>query len=139
MLKYLRVFKLYIKFFKCWFNSSEISFLSFHININNVLIKSNWIIIITNWSISEFFNKMQVFLKFANFYHYFIKNYLWVIYHLINLLKNFVKKQKIRFFQWIEKVKKIFQKLKTHFMIVFILYYFLLLHQSLILRQNALS
>ena len=98
MLKCLRVFRLYVKLSKCWFNFTEISFLNLYINIDDISIKSDWIVIIADWSTSEFFNKVQVFLKFANFYHWFIKNYSWVMCHLTNLLKNFVKKWKTESF-----------------------------------------
>ena len=98
MLKHLRAFKLYVKLSKCWFNFTEIFFLNFHINIDNVSMKSNQIIIIMNWSTSEFFNEVQIFLKFANFYYWFIEDYLQVICYLTDLLKDFVKKWKIKFF-----------------------------------------
>ena len=98
MLKCLKIFRFYVKLSKCWFNFTEISFLSFHISTNSVLMKSDQIVTIVNWSTSEFFNEVQVFLKFANFYHWFIESYLWVTCCLTNLLKNSVKRWKTESF-----------------------------------------
>ena len=103
ILKHLKVFRLYVKLSKCQFNFTKISFLSFHISTDDVSI-----VTIINWLISKFFNKMQVFLKFANFYCWFIKNYSQVIHYLTNLLKNFIKRWKTESFQWNKRVKKIF-------------------------------
>ena len=74
--------------------------------------------VIISWSISHFIHDIRVFLDFINFYHHFIDNFSHIIISLINFLKKNKK------FHWDKSIQKSFEKLKTFFIIIFILQYF---------------
>jgi hypothetical protein len=64
----LRKYKLYTKLSKCFFNIKEVEFLGFIIGFIEIKLDLNKILIIKKWPKPELFYKVQVFLRFANFY-----------------------------------------------------------------------
>jgi hypothetical protein len=48
---------------------------------------------------------MQVFLRFANFYYYFVYKYSHITYNLINLLVNIENSRKTTPFKWTSDAK----------------------------------
>ena len=74
---------------------------------DDVKMNSEKVKAIQNWETSQNVKNVQAFLEFANFYHWFIINFLQQIYFLIECNKNKVfliriEKQKIRYnlFTW---------------------------------------
>ena len=65
-----------------------------------------------------------MFIDFTNFYCQFIKNYSLLITSMTDLLKSSQKKKKTEFFQFIEKTKRAFVKLKKAFTKKFLLQHF---------------
>jgi hypothetical protein len=72
VIKRLRKYKLYTKLSKCFFNIKEVKFLGFIIGFIGVKPDPNKILIIKKWPKPKLFYKVQVFLRFANFYRRFI-------------------------------------------------------------------
>ncbi len=76
------------------------------------------------WLILKTFQKVQVFLRFVNFYRCFIKAYLQIASPLTGLLKDSKNEKKTKFFEWSEGAAKVFDYLKKVFMTVLILVHF---------------
>jgi hypothetical protein len=72
VIKRLRKYKLYTKLSKYFFNIKEIKFLGFIIGSIGVKPDPDKILTIKKWPKPELFYKVQVFLRFANFYQRFI-------------------------------------------------------------------
>ena len=88
ILKQFRKFKLYAKLFKCFFMIISVKLLKYIINNNDIVMNLNWIKFIQIWFKSKILRKLQIFLKFANFYKRFVKFYARIICALKKLFKN---------------------------------------------------
>ena len=88
VLQRLRKFELYANLKKCNFFIKKIKHLNFIVNIDDITMNSRRIKIIRNWSMLKFFQNIQIFLKFVNFYWRFIHRYSQIIIFLINFFKN---------------------------------------------------
>ncbi len=108
ILKRLRKFKLYASLKKCKFFITKVNFLKFIIFIKNILMNLSRIDIIKTWFRSKMYWKIQVFLKFINFYWHFIHHYCQIAESLTELLKNSVKDVKMNSFIWLNEVKQAF-------------------------------
>jgi len=79
---------------------------------------------IKTWSTLKTFQKVQVFLKFVNFYRHFIKAYLQIMSSLTGLLKGSKNEKKTEPFEWLKGAAKTFVYLKKVFMTALILVHF---------------
>ncbi len=79
---------------------------------------------IKTWSTLKTFQKVQVFLKFVNFYRHFIKVYLQIVSSLTGLLKDSKNEKKTEFFKWLKDTAKTFVYLKKVFMTALIFVHF---------------
>ena len=79
---------------------------------------------IKTWLTLKTFQKVQVFLKFVNFYRHFIKAYSQIANSLMSLLKGSKNEKKTELFEWSEDTAKAFNYLKKVFMTEFILVHF---------------
>ena len=72
----------------------------------------------------KIYRKVQIFLRFVNFYKRFIYRYFKIVASLINLLKNNEKKKKKDSFEWSKSVDQTFHQLCNIFMsISFLIHY----------------
>ena len=85
---------------------------------------SSRIDIIKTWFRSKMYQKIQVFLKFVNFYRRFIHHYSQIAKSLTELLKDSVKDVKTNSFIWSSEAKQAFNQLRDVFMKVSILRHF---------------
>ena len=118
MLNKFREIDLQVNIKKCEFDVKTIVFLNVIISKSDFRMNSEKIKIIVNWIISINLKKMQDFVKFANFYRRFIKNFSKVIRSLMKLIK------KDQFFVWDETCFKVFQEFKNRVVFVFIFRHF---------------
>ena len=88
ILKRLRKFKLYAKLFKCFFMIINVKFLKYIINSGDIVMNSSRVKFIKIWFKLKTLKKLQMFLKFANFYKRFVRFYARIIRALTKLLKN---------------------------------------------------
>ena len=94
MLNKFREIDLQMNIKKCEFNVEKIVFLNIIISKSDLWMNSEKMKIIVNWIISINLKKIQNFVKFANFYQQFIKNFSKIIRFLIKLTR------KNQFFVW---------------------------------------
>ncbi len=106
---------------KCVFNRSEVIFLKFVIKWKDIQMKQSHINVITSWSEFESAKNILIFLKFARFYWWFIKEFFQIITLLTDLIKSAKKKVMHLLFAMMLKVRKVFERLKTVFVSAFIL------------------
>ena len=118
MLNKFREIDLQMNIKKCEFDVEIIVFLNVIISESDLRMNSKKIKIIVNWIISINLKEMQGFVKFANFYRQFIKNFLKVIRSLMKLTK------KDQSFVWDEACSKVFQEFKNQIVFVFIFRHF---------------
>jgi len=76
VLKHLCKAGLYTKVEKCKFHSKSIEYLEYIFSPSGLTISDNKVKIIQDWPESKKVKDIQSFLGFANFYHWFIFNYL---------------------------------------------------------------
>ena len=124
ILRALLKYRFYTKLSKYVFNRAEIIFLEFVIEKNDIQIKQSRIDIIASWFESKFAKKNLIFLSFARFYRWFVKEFLQIIASLTDLTRDAKKSETRSIFAMIKKTKKIFEKLKKIFIIVFVLAHF---------------
>ncbi len=124
ILKRLRKFKLYASLKKCEFFITKVNFLEFVIFIESVSMNSSRIDIIKTWFRLKMYWKIQVFLKFINFYQRFIHHYSQIAESLTELLRDSVKDVKISSFIWSSEAKQAFNQLHDVFMRASILRHF---------------
>ncbi len=98
ILKRLRKFKLYASLKKCEFFITKVNFLKFIIFTESILMNSSRVNIIKTWFRSKMYWKIQVFLRFVNFYWRFIHHYSQIAESLTELLKDSVKDVKMNSF-----------------------------------------
>ncbi len=120
ILKRLRKFKLYASLKKCKFFITKVNFLEFVVFIENILMNSSWINIIKTWLRLKMYQKIQVFLRFINFYRCFIHHYFQIAESLTKLLRDSIKNVKMNSFIWLNEVKQAFNWLYDVFMKAFI-------------------
>ena len=118
MLNKLREIDLQMNIKKCEFDVEKIVFLDVIISRSDLRMNSEKMKIIVNWIISINLKKVQGFVKFANFYRRFIKNFSKIIRSLIKLTR------KNQFFVWNETCFKAFQEFKNRVAFVLILRHF---------------
>ena len=118
MLNKFREIDLQMNIKKYEFNVKKIVFLNVISSRSDLRMNSEKITIIVNWIILINLKKVQDFVKFANFYRRFIKNFSKIIRFLIKLAR------KNQFFVWNETCSKTFQEFKNWIVFVFILYHF---------------
>ena len=94
----LKNFNFYIKLSKCRFCVIFVKFLNYVINNNEISINLNKIEIIRLWSILINFKKLQMFLKFVNFYRQFVVLYAKMSRLLFDLFKNKKNEKQIELF-----------------------------------------
>ena len=112
MIKVLRVLQkadLRVKSEKSQFHIKKVQFLEFiviseELQINFVKVQS-----VIKWLTSISVKKVQVILKFINFYRKFVKKYLKIVASLTELTKKNTK------FEWFKKAQKVFNELKKKF------------------------
>ena len=75
VLSWLREAELQMNIQKCKFNVKKTVFLEIIISELNLHMNFSKVIVIVSWIISINLKKIQSFIKFVNFYHYFIKNF----------------------------------------------------------------
>jgi len=75
ILRALLKYWLYVKLLKCTFNRSKVIFLRFMIKWRNIQMKQFYIDVITSWSEFKSAKNILIFLKFARFYQWFIKEF----------------------------------------------------------------
>ncbi len=75
ILRALLKYWLYVKLSKCTFNYSKVIFLRFMIKWRDIQIKQFHIDVITSWSELKSAKNILIFLKFARFYQWFIKEF----------------------------------------------------------------
>lgn len=78
---------LYIKQSKCLFSITRISFLGFILTNKGIKMEDDCIFTILNWPESESVHEIQSFLRFANFYRQFVKEFFRIAHPLIDMTK----------------------------------------------------
>ncbi len=98
ILKRLRKFKLYASLKKCAFFITKVNFLKIFIFTENISMNLSRIDIIKTWLRLKMYWKIQVFLRFINFYQRFIHHYFQIAESLTELLRDSVKDVKMNSF-----------------------------------------
>jgi hypothetical protein len=124
MLKRLRANDLFANLEKCFFFKHEVDYLEFIMSENDITMNSSRVNIIMSWSMIKFFKNIQVFLKFVNFYRWFIARFSQLSAFLSDMLKEMQAKIKKKNFLLIEKAKQTFDLLRDVFQYVLILTHF---------------
>ena len=124
ILKQLQHYKLFVNLKKCVFFTDTVEFLRFIVSITEMMMNLQQIDTIKIWLTLKTFQKVQVFLKFVNFYRHFIKAYSQIASSLMSLLKGSKNEKKTEFFEWLKDAAKMFDYLKKVFMTVLILVHF---------------
>jgi hypothetical protein len=81
---------------KCMFHAKEIEFLGYILTQNGIKMDPAKVKAVLDWPIPKTVTEIQEFIRFANFYRRFIKEYLGIVTSLTNL----TKKDKV--FSWTE-------------------------------------
>ncbi len=115
---------------KCKFNVEETIFLEVIISKLDLCMNLSKVIVIISWIISINLKKIQNFVRFVNFYHHFIKNFL----KLVKLFTQLTRKNTS--FVWNKICVQAFDNLKKQVNSVSILRHFDLKQQA-ILKINA--
>jgi len=115
---------------KCKFNVEETVFLEVIVSKLNLRMNFNKVTVIVSWIISINLKKIQSFMKFVNFYHHFIKNFL-------KLVKSFIQlTRKNMSFVWNKICVQVFDNLKKQVSSISVLCHFDLKRQA-ILKTDA--
>ena len=85
VLKYLHKTGLYTKAEKCKFHSNLVEYLGYILSSSSLIMFDNKVKIIQDWPEPKKVKDIQSFLDFANFYHWFIFNYLNIVILLTHL------------------------------------------------------
>ncbi len=130
VLNQLREAELQMNIQKCKFNVKETVFLKVIVSELNLRMNLSKVTVIVSWIISINLKKIQIFVRFVNFYHCFIKNFL-------KLVKSFIQlTRKNMLFVWNKICVQAFDNLKKQVSSVSILHHFDLKRQ-VILKINA--
>ena len=111
ILKQFRKFKLYAKLFKCFFMIISVEFLKYIINNDDIVMNLSCVKFIQIWFKLKMLRKLQMFLKFTNFYKRFVKFYARIIRALTKLFKNNKNEKQIDFFNFNVEARKAFRLL----------------------------
>jgi len=87
VLKHFRKAGLYAKAEKCEFHSESVEYLGYILSPSNLTMSNDKVKIIQDWPEPKKVKDIQSFLGFANFYHWFIFNYLDIIIPLTHLIR----------------------------------------------------
>ena len=87
VLKHLRKAGLYAKAEKCKFHSESVEYLGYILSSSGLTMSDNKVKIIQDWPEPKKVKDIQSFLGFANFYHWFIFNYLDIVILLTCLIQ----------------------------------------------------
>ncbi len=132
VLSWLREAELQMNIRKCKFNVEETVFLEVIVSELDLRMNLSKVTVIVSWITSINLKKIQSFVKFVNFYHHFIKNFL-------KLVKSFTQlTRKNTSFVWNEICVQVFDNLKKQVSSVLILCHFDLKQQA-ILKIDALN
>ena len=106
VLSWLREAELQMNIQKCKFNVKETVFLKIIVSELNLHMNSSKVTIIVSWITSINLKEIQNFVRFVNFYHHFIKNFL-------KLVKSFTQlTRKNTSFVWNKICVQVFDNLK---------------------------
>ncbi len=109
---------LQVNIWKCKFNVEETVFLKVIVSKQNLCMNSIKVKVIVNWATLINLKEVQNFVKFINFYHCFIKNFL-------KLVKSFTQlTRKDTSFVWNEVCVQAFDDLKKQVSLTFVLQHF---------------
>ncbi len=117
---------------KCKFNVEETVFLEVIVSELNLRINLSKVTVIISWITLINLKEIQSFVRFVNFYHCFIKNFLKLVKLFIQLTR------KNTSFVWNKICVQVFDNLKKQVSSISILRYFNLKQQA-ILKINALN
>ena len=107
VLEHFENFEFYVNLKKCKFNIEKIEFLNFVVFTKEIRMNSKRIQIIKKWLKLKIYREVQLFLKFVNFYKYFIYCYFKIITSLTSLFKNSEnEKRKVCLFDRIKSSKR---------------------------------
>jgi len=87
VLKHLHKAGLYAKAEKCEFHSKLVEYLGYILSPSNLTMSNDKVKIIQDWLEPKKVKDIQSFLGFANFYHWFIFNYLDIVISLTHLIQ----------------------------------------------------
>ncbi len=118
VLSRLREAELQINIWKCKFNVEETVFLKIIVSELDLCMNFSKVIIIISWITLINLKKIQSFMKFVNFYHHFIKNFLKLVKSFIQLIR------KNTSFVWNEICVQVFDNLKKQVNSISILCHF---------------
>ena len=99
VLKHLHKASLYAKAEKCKFYSESVEYLGYILSPSGLTMSDDKVNIIQDWPEPKKVKDIQFFLGFANFYHWFIFNYLDIVILLICLIWKNIS-WKFNFFYW---------------------------------------
>jgi len=99
ILERLQHYKLFVNLRKCVFSTDTVEFLRFIVSIIEMTMNSQQIDTIRTWLTLKTFQKVQVFLRFVNFYRRFIKAYSQIASSLTDLLKGSKNEKKTELFE----------------------------------------
>ncbi len=130
VMRQLREAELQMNIWKCKFNVKETVFLKVIVSELDFRMNFRKMTVIVSWIISINLKKIQSFVRFVNFYRYFIKNFL-------KLVKSFTQlTRKNMSFVWNEICVQVFDNLKKQVSLISVLRHFDLKQQA-ILKINA--
>ena len=118
ILEQLRDAELQCDILKCKFHISKVMYLSLIVSWNDIKMDLMKIDMIIGWESSWNIHDVWLFLEFANFYQWFIKNFLKIVWSLVNLTKKDTK------FSWNMICEHVFNDLKKWFTTALILAHF---------------
>ena len=114
ILKRLKKIDLQVDVEKCEFFKKKVIFLNVLLSIDNFRMNSKNVEVIINWKRSINLKKMQIFVNFVKFYRHFIRDFSKKIEILTRMTKKFVR------FEWIAKIKEVFNLFKKTMIEIFI-------------------
>ncbi len=124
--------ELQMNIWKCKFNVEETVFLKDIVSELNLCMNLSKVTVIVSWITSINLKEIQSFMKFINFYHCFIKNFL-------KLVKSFTQlTRKNTSFVWNKICVQVFDNLKKQVSSISVFHYFDLKQQA-ILKIDALN
>jgi Reverse transcriptase (RNA-dependent DNA polymerase) len=94
VLERLRQYNLYTKLSKYLFSIEELEFLGYIIEILGISMDYHRVVTIRDWPTPTIYHKIQIFIRFSNFYRRFIIWYLVVMALMTDLLKDIKKGRK---------------------------------------------
>ncbi len=132
VLSRLREAELQMNIWKCKFNVEETVFLEVIVSEQDLHMNSSKMIIIVNWTTSINLKEIQNFVRFVNFYRYFIRDF----FKLVKLFVQLTRKDTS--FVWNEVCIQAFRNLKKQISFASVLCHFDLKRQT-ILKIDALN